>query len=170
MKCFEILLSLLILLSNSVEQEINLNKENKKNIELSAICYSLDNAGESFNHYTNYFNEYSKKNDLNIIIKLNFISSTNSTLSFNNMGIMMEDLLSKKSSKYDIVFYDNSLTSLYGPYLINLSKWLPKEHIDMYNKEILSLTGYYDNYLVGLVIFNENLHKKINFFLFLFLI
>ncbi|OUM63572.1 hypothetical protein PIROE2DRAFT_61201 [Piromyces sp. E2] len=87
---------------------------------------------------------------LHVKIKINFISNTNSTLSFNNMALMVENLLKKKDVKYDIIFYDNGLSSIYGPYLLNLDKYLPKEHIDMYNHKILSQIGYYNDYLVGL--------------------
>jgi len=67
-----------------------------------------------------------------------------------NLGIMVEGLLKKKKSKYDIFFFDNSLTSTYGPYLLDMSKHLEKDHINMYNKHILSQVGYYKDKLVGL--------------------
>jgi len=149
-----ILIILICFIGISLEKNKKSSKENDQNIELTAMAYSIDNGGASFNNYVESFNEYSKENNLNITLKINFISSINSTLSFNNMGLMVENLLRKKTTKYDILFYDNSLTSIYGPYLLNLSKWLPKEHIDMYNKDILSLLAYYNGNLVGLVILN----------------
>jgi len=79
-----------------------------------------------------------------------------------NLGIMVEGLLKKKKSKYDIFFFDNSLTSTYGPYLLDMSKHLEKDHINMYNKHILSQVGYYKDKLVGLV------RKKQYIFIFLY--
>ncbi|ORY31687.1 hypothetical protein LY90DRAFT_76374 [Neocallimastix californiae] len=63
---------------------------------------------------------------------------------------MIESLL-KKSSKYDLYFYDNAYTQTYGPYLLDLKQYLPKEHIDIYNSELLSQSCEYENKLVGLV-------------------
>ncbi|KAG4107829.1 periplasmic binding protein-like II [Neocallimastix lanati (nom. inval.)] len=41
-------------------------------------------------------------------------------------------------------------TSQNAPYLLKLDQYLPKEHIDMYNKHILSQIGYHEGHLVAL--------------------
>jgi len=146
-------LLLIYFICSSIAQENENENDDTENgqIVLSAMGYSIDNAGDAFNLYVERFNEYSKANNLNISLNVNFISNTNSSLSFNNMALMVENLIKRKDNKYDIVFYDNGLSSIYGPYLLNLDKYLPKEHIDMYNKDILQLTSYYNDNLVGLV-------------------
>jgi len=152
MKYIGVLFLLLIyLISSSFELEIKSTIENEQIVELNALVYSLDSGTATFNYYIDSFNEYSKKNNLNIKVKLNLLSNSNTTFFMNNLGYMVESLLKKKKSKYDIFFYDNTFTSSYGPYLLDMSKYLEKDHIDMYNKQILSQIGYYKDKLVGLV-------------------
>jgi len=65
---------------------------------------------------------------------------------------MIETLVKKaKKNKYHFYFYDSTYISNYGPYLLDLSQYLPKDHIDIYNSDILSYTCYYKDKLVGLV-------------------
>ena len=89
---------------------------------------------------------------MNIKINFNLFSNDNSTFTnMENFGIMVEGLLRRKKDKYDIFFYDNSYTSTFGPYLLDMSKYLDKDHIDMYDQRILSQIGYLGDKLVGLV-------------------
>jgi len=64
---------------------------------------------------------------------------------------MIESLINKKDSKYHIYFYDSSYIIKYGPHLLNLNKYLDKDHINMYDSGILDSTCVYGNNLVGLV-------------------
>jgi len=67
---------------------------------------------------------------------------------------MIDNLLQKKTKKYDIFFYYGTYTKRYGKYFINLEDWLPKEHIDMYDPQIISKSCLYNNKVVGLVKYN----------------
>ncbi|OUM57162.1 hypothetical protein PIROE2DRAFT_17922, partial [Piromyces sp. E2] len=143
-------LLLIFIINSSIESSINSNEKNNQNIKLNLIGYSLDSGSASFTYYVNSFNEYSKENNLNITLNFNLISNTNTTFSLDNLGNMIDDLLIKQTTKYDLFFYDNTLTSNYGPHLLNLNKWIPKEHIEMYNQQILSQIAYYGDNLVGI--------------------
>ncbi|OUM57164.1 hypothetical protein PIROE2DRAFT_17924 [Piromyces sp. E2] len=60
------------------------------------MVYTLDSG--------NSFNKYAQENNLNTTIKLNIFSDNNSTYALTNMGNMVEILLQRKPSKYDLFF------------------------------------------------------------------
>jgi len=55
-------------------------------------------------------------------------------------GSSVEYLLNKGSTKYDIIFYDTMYTPQYSSHLLDLSKYLPKEHISLYSNGVANLT------------------------------
>jgi len=93
------------------------------------------------------FNEYSLNNNLNIIA--NLILDMQS-LEVNYFESMVESLLIRKSTKYDIYIYDNSSTQKYGKYLLDLNNRIPDEHIKLYHPDIIDGTCIYKNKLVGI--------------------
>jgi len=111
------------------------------------------------------FNEYSTKNDLNIHIELNILTPNNSTTEVTGYGSTIEALLNRKSEKHDLFFYDNIYSAKFGNHFLNLDDFLPKEHVDDYNYDIISKSCTNKNSLISLVIIIINL-----FFLFLFLL
>jgi len=152
MKFSSILIALLICF---VRCSLGLRKkedasENNEPIVLNALVVSVDMTMVTFNYYVDSFNKYSKENNLNIKINIETISELNSTYTYDNMSLYVGELLKKKKSRYDIFFLDNNYTSLHGPYLLDIGKYLPKEHVDMYNKKILSQIGIYKGKLVAL--------------------
>ncbi|ORY59001.1 periplasmic binding protein-like II [Neocallimastix californiae] len=116
----------------------------------------------------NSFNKYAEEKNLNITIKLTTLTTFNSTSEINNYGSLVDMFLSKKSDKYDLFFYYASYTKKYGPHFEDLKELLPKEHIDMYDKDIISKSCLYNDKVVGLPISlfvsslysNEKLLKK----------
>jgi len=96
----------------------------------------------------NDFNQYAEENNLDIYLNLKVVKSSSDN--FEAYGSMVEQLLKKKSNKYDLYYFDNAYTQKYGQYLYNLRKLLPKEHIDMYHQNLLSYTCKYEDKLVGL--------------------
>jgi len=99
----------------------------------------------------NDFNNYAKEKKLNITLNLKtFVSFLNFT-NQESFGTAVEHLLNKKNNKYDLYYYDNAYTPKYGKYLLNLRKYLPKEHIEMYQPKLLEETCEYEDKLVGLV-------------------
>lgn len=100
----------------------------------------------------NDFNEYAKENNLNITLQLNLFSELNSTATVRDYETSIDSLFQRKSSKYDLIFYDNIYSKRFGSHLINLNDILSKDHIDMYMEGVASQTCFYENKLVGLVI------------------
>jgi len=158
--------------SEIIEQKIESRADDQDSeiIELNALVCTLDSGMVTFNYYRDKFNEYAKKNNKNISMNLTIISNTNSTYYLGSLGYMIENLLKKETSKYDLFFFDNTYTSDYGPYLLDLTDLIPKEHIDMYDEQIISQIGRYKNKLVALVsllfIFYNNYNKCVKKFFF----
>jgi len=104
------------------------------------------------------FEEYAKKNHLNITLQLETIIFTNPTDSYEYYKSLVETSLRKsvnndKNNKIDIYFYDLKFTNLYGSYLLDLKDEFPKAYIEMYDPKIIEETCTYKEKLVGLVIF-----------------
>ncbi len=118
---------------------------------LNAIAYTMDEIGLLYKSYVNEFNRYSNEMNLDIEVNLILMTSSNSTESLVNNGAMFESLLKKKNTKYDIFFYDGTVSQNYGPYLVDLNTVIPKVQLDMYNKNILSQVSEYKDKIVGLV-------------------
>jgi len=121
------------------------------NIELNAIVITLESGSATFDYYVAAFNEYAKQNNLNVTMTLQQITEKDAHYSLYNTGYMIENMLKKKNSKYDIYFFDNSYTTNYGPYLLNLEDYIEPEHINMYNQEVLSFVARDRDRLVALV-------------------
>lgn len=79
------------------------------------------------------------------------LTTNNSTSEINNYGSIIEALLNKKSSKYDIYFYYASYTKKLGYFFENLTNWIPQNHIDMYDHGIINNSCKYEDTVVGLV-------------------
>ncbi|ORX86781.1 hypothetical protein BCR32DRAFT_275137 [Anaeromyces robustus] len=139
-------------------------------IEINAVAFFRIGNNQIYTPFVDDFNEYATKNNLNITVKLNIFSNLNSTVSVNDYGSMLESLLKKKSEKYDVFFYNNMFVPYLGNHFLNLEELLPKEHIDMYDLQILNEFCYNENKLVGLPItvfftvlyYNSNLINKYN--------
>jgi len=105
----------------------------------------------------NEFNNYAKKENLDITVKITLLTHYNATIyTTRSYGSMVESLLKKHSSKYDIFFYDNTYTSKYSPYLMDLTEYISEEELKEFNPYIISKLCTYQNKLFGLV--------KLNFF------
>ncbi|KAG4085088.1 periplasmic binding protein-like II [Neocallimastix lanati (nom. inval.)] len=123
-----------------------------ESVRLDTLALSLDGNNDLFTNFIKDFNSFSSENNLNINVKLNLFSNLNSTINYNDYASMIEVLLKRNSRKYDIYLYDNIYTENYGKYLIDLKKYLPEDHIKMYDSNVLSQTCSYNNKLVGLPI------------------
>ncbi|ORX82376.1 periplasmic binding protein-like II [Anaeromyces robustus] len=121
-----------------------------KEIEINIFGYTIANSGIYFESYIDGFNQYAKENNIDIEVKLSLMTRSNFTASLGNSYLMVESLLKKKNNKYDMYFYDFSFLKKYGPYLLDLKELLPKEHINMYDDNILSSICTYEDKLVGI--------------------
>jgi len=118
-----------------------------RNITLNAVAFTFDSNDILYSKCLNKFNDYARKNNLNIEAKLNLMSNDNSSSEIKDYGSMVETAIKKtKNLKYHIYFYDNVYVSKYGPHLLNIREYLPKEHI-IYDSKLLDCT--YNNRLVG---------------------
>ena len=118
----------------------------------------------------NEFNQYAKKNNLNISVNLNLLTGTNTTKTFSDYIITVETLMEKKNNKYDLYFFDNSFTSHYGEYLLDLSKYISKDYVDLFDTEIISQTCLYENKIVSLVNFFLIISFYHSFYIYTYLI
>ncbi|KAL6631525.1 periplasmic binding protein-like II, partial [Neocallimastix sp. 'constans'] len=123
-----------------------------KAITVTAIAFIYSEKIDLYKPFADEFNKYSKEKKLDIVFDLTILTPDNSTSYINDYGIMIDNLLQKKTKKYDIFFYYGTYTKRYGKYFINLEDWLPKEHIDMYDPQIISKSCLYNNKVVGLPI------------------
>ncbi|ORX80973.1 hypothetical protein BCR32DRAFT_268565 [Anaeromyces robustus] len=119
-------------------------------IIIEAVAFSRDVNDQVYIPFINDFNNYSKEHNLNITVNLNLLTRLNTTYSITDFGSMVEVLLKKKTTKYDIFFYDNLYTSKYEPYLLDLNEFVPKELLDQYNDDIIAQTCIFNNRLVGI--------------------
>jgi len=97
------------------------------------------------------FNTYAKNNNLNIKIKFNLLTNTNTTGSIDDYISVLDTIHYKHSTKYDIIFYEFSELKNFDHYFLDLNKWLPEDHIKMYDPVILSKRSTVKDKLIGLV-------------------
>jgi len=71
----------------------------------------------------------------------------------NNYQSMIENLLYKKSKKYDLIVFDNIYSKKFESYFLDLKDLLPQEHLDLYSEGIAAQTCIFNNKWVALVIF-----------------
>jgi len=98
------------------------------------------------------FGIYASNHNLNISISLDVLKYEKPTDSYSFFKSLVESMLKKSNNPYDIYVYNSRYTDIYGPYLLNLSLNLPKEHIKMYDSDILRDECIYteNNELIGL--------------------
>jgi len=97
------------------------------------------------------FNTYAEKNNLDINIKFNLLTLTNSTISSDDFKSVLDTMHNKHSTKYDIIFYEFSELKNFDHYFLDLNKWLTEEHKKMYDPDIISKKCTVNNKLIGLV-------------------
>jgi len=99
----------------------------------------------------NDFNNYAKKNNLDVELTITLYCNTNSSLLVGDFGTEIEYLLQKHSDKYDFFFYDNMYSPRFSPYFIDISEYLDEKHMNLYNSSIAKDFCKYENKWVGLV-------------------
>ncbi|ORX89675.1 periplasmic binding protein-like II, partial [Neocallimastix californiae] len=139
-------------------------------IKLNAISIAHDYNNDYQIKVIEKFNKYSNENDLGINIELNVFTEKNFTGSIFNYGDVIESILKKSKTKYDLYFYDNTYGSRYGNYFLDLKEYLSEDLIKLYDKKIISDTCIYKNKLIALpsrleyniLYSNRSLLKKYN--------
>jgi len=132
-------------------------------VVINVLTFSIKDIGDMGNELKIEFDKYAEKNNLNITINVEIMNYENPTSSYEKFKLLVESSLKKSNNihnisneenatKFDLYFFDTRFTNLYGPYLLNLKDYIPKEFIEMYNSDIIEKTSFYNNELVGLVI------------------
>jgi len=150
--------------------QLNIVLVKSKNIELTALGISYSDDSEFYTRLFEKFNEYKKKKNLEINVDLNVISQNNSTASPIAFKAQLSSQHKKRKKNYDLIFYDIQDLKDMDQYLIDLNKYLEKDHINMHDPDILSVSCIRNNKLIGLPITvsysvlysNRNLLKKYN--------
>ena len=145
------------------------NLEKCNTLELNAVAFSFQNSVPYFTIVINKFNEYTKQNNIDIHVTLNLYSTDNSTKYVNDYGSTIEFILSRGSTKYDIIFYDNMYSPRYSSYFIDLMDWLPEDHMAMYSSGIASQSCTYKGKWVGLVCNKPKKKKYIYIYLYIYI-
>jgi len=122
-------------------------------VDINVLFFSFD---DSQSMYETLLNKYNANNQLNVTVHVEMLKYEKSTDSLTYFKPLVESLLKKSDThkKYDIYFYDNKYTDIYGQYLLDLKDNLPQELINMYSANTINRTCTYKDKLVGLVIFN----------------
>jgi len=71
----------------------------------------------------------------------------------NNYQSMIENLLYKKSKKYDLIVFDNIYSKKFESYFLDLKDLLPQEHLDLYSEGIAAQTCIFKKKWVVFLIF-----------------
>jgi len=124
-------------------------------ITLNAVSYVYDLEENVYTYLTDKFNQYAKKNNLDVELIMTTYTIDNCTILVEDYGSILEHLLKKQSTKYDIIMYDNMYSPRFSPYFEDLRDWLPKEHIEMYASGVASQTCTFGEKWVGLVSIRE---------------
>jgi len=138
----------MILISFFILLYLQLNVVNA--ITLNALGFSYLEESQFYTNVVRDFNTYAEKNNLNIKIDFNILTTANSTRSINDFISFLEAMHNRHSTKYDLIFYEFSELKNFNRYFLDLSKWLPEEHIKMFDSEILSKRCSMKNKLIGI--------------------
>ncbi|ORY59346.1 periplasmic binding protein-like II [Neocallimastix californiae] len=100
------------------------------------------------------FNEYSKRNNLNITLNTMFYTFRNSTTEGTNISYFLDELSKKKEkNEYDMFLLDTVYTGTYAEHFENLKKRLPSDLIELYMEGIATKTCIFDNKLIAMPLY-----------------
>jgi len=100
---------------------------------------------ETYNSLIDVFNNYAKNNNLDINLSLFIYNSMTDHCS------IIENLLARKSTKYDLYFYNYVDSAISAKNFVDLRQHLTDDNINVFNSDILSKSCVYDDKLIGLV-------------------
>ncbi|ORX75703.1 periplasmic binding protein-like II [Anaeromyces robustus] len=124
--------------------------ENSISVKINAIAYAFNENRHIYGLLINDFNQYAIDTGLDVQVSLNLLTPANSTTEVNDISATYESVLSKKSEKYDLYFYDSIYTSKFNEYFIDLNKYFSKEYLTRFDQKLLKNTCIINKKLVGL--------------------
>jgi len=122
-------------------------------IKLTSVSLSYTDNDQTYNDIINDFNKYAKENNIDVELSINLYTPSNSSLIANHYGNAIDYLLSKNSTKYDIIFFDPIYSSRFSPYLTDIKGRIPEDHLKLYSSGIASKTCLINNKWVGLPLY-----------------
>jgi len=124
-------------------------------VEINVFAYIFEGSQSSRNKTSleQEFNAYTKSKNLDVTVNVELLVFDKPTDSYTNFKSLIVSLFKKSNNMYDIFYYDSLYSFIFGPYLLNLKDYLPKEFIEMYDAKIINETCTHQNSLVGLVIY-----------------
>jgi len=139
------------------------------------VVLTYSDNDDLFKRVNEEFNKYSLEKQLNITLNVITYTTSNTTNFEKEYGATIDQLLYKRSKKFDVFFYDVVYTKRYSNYLLDLYSWFPREHIELYSKGVALKTCTSNGKWIGLVsiivlyiIFSCNNDKYIFLFFFFF--
>jgi len=122
----------------------------EKETVLNAIAFSVGGGTSLYYPIMNDFNNYAKENGLNTKINLILFSYENATGTITDYEAMLDNIFSKRTEKYDFIFFDSIFGPRYAPHLLDLKDIVKKETYDMYMTGVAKETCFVNNTLVAL--------------------
>jgi len=125
-------------------------------VEINISAFSFNNETQIFYKeiIENEFQKYAQENGLDISLKmtlLNYGTPTDSYESFVEKSLQNSNSnKNNNKNKYEIYFYDNKYTNMYGPYLTDLRDVISKELIEINDAKLLNETCTYNGQLIGI--------------------
>ncbi|ORX45025.1 periplasmic binding protein-like II [Piromyces finnis] len=119
-------------------------------VKIKAISYAYSERLNLLTPIVDEFNKYSKKQNLDIQIELTILAPENSTSSIDDYASIVGTLLARQSTKYDLIFYYASFSEVYGEHFVPLNGLISEEHINMFDKNIISKTCTWNKKVIGL--------------------
>jgi len=116
---------------------------------VTALTFSYTEKKYFYISLQNAFNEYSKNYGLDINLDITVLTPENSTALIIDYSTTMDDLLTRKATKYDIYFYYGSYSYKYSKHLVDLNEYISEKDLKNISDQVL-LSGMYDGILAGL--------------------
>jgi len=119
-------------------------------VTLGFVLDSYEILNDAFNLIMEDFNKYANETGLDITLEIFRITNIKGEDGYNDYDSALT-FMTRKNNKYDLFVYDTNYIKIYSPYLLDLNKHLPKEHLDMYSSENNKKVTIYNDKRVGLV-------------------
>eukprot|EP00833_Pecoramyces_ruminatium_P014442 jgi/Orpsp1_1/1188474/evm.model.d7180000065132.1 len=108
---------------------------------------------ELYNALTNDFNQYSKKNNLDIKLEMILFTESNSTTGRDTYSSTIDAYLQKKSNTFDLYVYDPIFTRRFSSHFLDLKEWVEDDHLKLFMDGDAYQLSSYNGKLVSLPIF-----------------
>jgi len=122
-------------------------------IKLKSIGLAYTDSHQVYTDIINDFNNYAKANNIDVELSINLYTPSNSSILVNQYGNAIDFLLSKNSTKYDIIFYDTLYSWRFSPFLTDIKGRIPEDHLNLYSPGIASQTCLINGKWVGLPLY-----------------